>query len=46
MAKYAGDNASDLVGKLLEPMPHKRLKNMKDILLHSYFTEDIGHFTV
>ena len=46
MAKYAGDHAADLVGRLLEPSPHKRLKNMKDILCHSYFTEEVGHFTI
>jgi len=46
MSKYAGDQAADLIGKLLEPSPQKRLKNMRDVLIHSYFTDEVGHFTV
>jgi hypothetical protein len=46
MVKHAGDNAADLIGKLLEPEPEKRLKNMSKILIHSYFNDEIGHYSV
>ena len=42
--KNAGHHASDLIGRLLEPIPSRRLKSMNDILLHGYFTEEVGHF--